>query len=57
MNTKLVYCYVPHFCCGVIVQEDNTIIDAAPILAWAVGKHFRQLRDWLRGKGGNYEVL
>lgn len=57
MRTKLVYCYTTYFCCGVIVQEDNTVIEAAPIVRWAVGKHFATLRDFLRRKGGNYEVV
>ncbi len=54
---KLVYCYLPWFCCGVLVTPDNVVREAAPILCWAVGKHFSELRDWLRGKGGNYEVV
>ncbi|MCC2547731.1 hypothetical protein LJY25_14845 [Hymenobacter sp. BT175] len=57
METKLVYCNTSYFCCGVVVREDNTITEAAPILRWSVGKHFRVLRDWLRGKGGSYQVL
>jgi hypothetical protein len=56
-TTKLVYCYTSYFCCGVVVQQDNTIVEAAPIVAWSIGKHFSVLRDFLRSKGGNYEVV
>lgn len=57
MRTKLVYCMMADFCCGVIVQEDNTIIEAAPKLRKFTGQHFRNLRDWLRGHGGTYQIL
>jgi hypothetical protein len=55
--TKLVYCTTSYFCCGVIVREDNTIVEAAPILRWSQGQHFRVLRDWLRTKGGTWQVV
>ena len=48
---------MPWFCCGVIVRSDNVVVEAAPILAWAVGKPFAAVRDWLRAKGGGYEVV
>jgi hypothetical protein len=42
----------PHFCAGLIVNPaTNTCTHAAPILAWAIGKHRDTLRHYFRRKG------
>lgn len=43
-----------YVCCGVSVR-DGLIVDAAPILKWAVGKSLQYFRNWVRLKGGTIE--
>jgi len=43
-----------YFCCGFFVQ-DGEIVDAAPIIRWAVGKSLAQFVRWAEGKGGKVE--
>jgi len=45
---------LPHFCCGFLV-ENQKIVDAAPIMRWAVGKSLAEFVRWARGKGGKVE--
>ena len=40
----LVQITAPHLCAGIVVRDD-VVAEAAPILAWTIGKR----RDWLRG--------
>lgn len=42
---------VPHFCAGVRVLN-NRVVDAAPILKWAIGKDIEAVRLWAVRKGG-----
>lgn len=45
----LVQVTAPHFCAG-LVLEDDRVIDAAPILRWAIGKGRDELRAQLQQK-------
>lgn len=42
---------VGYFCAAVVVQGE-TVIDAAPILAWAVGKPADTVFSWAQRKRG-----
>jgi hypothetical protein len=42
---------VPHFVAGVVVR-DQVVVQAAPILAWTVGKRLGVLGRWVASKGG-----
>lgn len=43
----------PHFTAGVVTDDrTNTIIIAAPILAWAKGKPMSELAAWIASKRG-----
>lgn len=57
MNHALIYCTTSYFTCGVLVASDNTVVEAVPIVKWAVGKHFRELRDFLYKKGGQWQKV
>jgi hypothetical protein len=47
-----------HFCCGIVVNQQGTKVqDAAPIMRWAIGKPFSQVRSWVEGKGGTLEFI
>jgi hypothetical protein len=46
----------PHFCAAAIVEED-TVVQSAPILRWAVGRPWSRLRDYARQKGWVVEPL
>jgi hypothetical protein len=40
-----------YFCCG-LVTEGDVVIDAAPIMSWAVGKKRAEIRNWVAKKKG-----
>lgn len=51
-----------YFCCGVeiLVSEDGknaTVIDAAPIMRWAIGKDWSVVLHWVHRKRGTYELV
>jgi hypothetical protein len=46
----LVRVVAPHFVAGLIVQDDRCT-EAAPILAWAIGKGAGELRVYFARKG------
>jgi len=37
-------------CAGVIVGEDNIVIDTAPIFRWMIGKKFENIKRWKKIK-------
>ena len=52
MKTALVRITMPHYVCGLIINEDHTVIQAAPIMQWAIGKPIHQVIRWAKNKGG-----
>ena len=46
----LVQIDAPHFCAGLVV-ENGVVVDAAPILFWAVGKQEDVVRKYVYKKG------
>lgn len=42
--------HAPHFCAGIIVSGD-TVLQAAPILHWTVGRSFERTRSYFEQKG------
>lgn len=42
---------MPYFVCGLIVK-DGIVVEAAPIMRWAEGKHINFVKKWVQGKGG-----
>jgi len=42
---------------GVEVNQDSIIVNAAPILTWARGKHISRLENWVTGKDGEIEKV
>jgi len=47
---------LPHYTCGFFV-ENGEIVDAAPIMAWAIGKSLLVFERWAWRKGGAVELL
>jgi hypothetical protein len=47
---------LPHLCAGVIAEAE-CIVQAAPILAWAVGQHPEDLTRWVLRREGRIEVV
>ena len=47
---------IPGACFGVVVRAGR-IADAAPIGRWMLGKTEKQIRYWVRQKGGTMEAL
>jgi hypothetical protein len=54
MNESLYQVDAPHMCAGLIVA-DGKVIEAAPIVSWAVGKHINYFLDWCKRK--NYKCI
>jgi hypothetical protein len=48
----LVRVELPWACFGFEVTDDGWVIEAAPIAAWTIGKHGRQVVSHYRGRGG-----
>lgn len=51
-----------YFCCGVIVSDDNPeerpiVTATAPIMYWAVGKSWGDVRRWILGKKGKIQLV
>jgi len=46
MTEHLFYVRTSYFTCGVIV-EDGMVVSAAPIMKWAVGKRWEEVRNWV----------
>lgn len=44
----------PYFCAGVVVSHDF-VLQAAPIIRWAIGKSFIEVRDYCRMRGWTIE--
>ena len=42
----------PHFTCGLLVDASGAVVDAAPIMRWAIGKPLAAVRAWVLSKGG-----
>ena len=45
----LLWIDAPHFCCGVVVSKTH-VVDAAPILRWAIGRPISQFSWYCRSK-------
>lgn len=41
-----------YFCCGLVVQGDR-VIEAAPIMRWAVNRTLVSIRGWVHAKNGS----
>jgi hypothetical protein len=46
----------PHFVAGIVASGD-LILQAAPILSWAVGRDFGSVRDYCQRKGWQIEPV
>ena len=40
-----------------IDTEGGRVVEAPPIARWMIGKPLREVRRWVRGKGGKVETL
>lgn len=41
-----------YFCCGLVVRDDK-VIEAAPIMRWAVNRTLVSIREWVQAKNGS----
>jgi hypothetical protein len=48
-NNELYQITSKYFCAGIVVHT-GTIVHAAPILGWTIGKEFKYFRDYCRRK-------
>ena len=46
---------LPYYNCGFWVDDDDRIIDAAPIMYWAIGRKLKTFEIWARSRGGHVE--
>lgn len=55
-QTKWVRVELPYAVFGIEVMEGR-VIDAAPIGSWMIGKETSFIREWIRKKGGTWQLL
>jgi hypothetical protein len=46
----------PYFCAGIVVANGVFIKEAAPILAWSIGKHINWFKDYCEKKRWQMEL-
>ena len=51
MTGKLYQVNTAYFCCGIVTAADR-VMDAAPIMKWAIGRRLGYVIEWVRTKGG-----
>jgi hypothetical protein len=54
---KFVRVVAPHFVAGLDIGVNGRCIEAAPILAWAIGKTEDELRAYFRRKGWTASII
>lgn len=47
---------LPHYVCGFWVS-DGRIVDAAPIMYWAIGRRLVSFEKWVKSRGGSVANL
>lgn len=47
---------LPHYMCQFVVRAGR-IVEAAPVMQWAIGRPIGVFRKWVRSKGGRIEQL
>lgn len=45
-----------YFTAGLVVEND-IVVEAAPILDWAIGKHLPVVKAWAETKGGSVKEV
>jgi len=48
---------LPYYTCGFWVDDDNVIIDAAPIMYWAIGRKLESFDKFVRFRKGRVVKL
>ncbi len=51
---------LPHLCAGVLVANRRgvlTIVDAAPVIRWAMGQPLADFVRWVKSKEGKVEMV
>lgn len=43
---------MPHYVCGFWVDDDEVIVEAAPIMRWAIGRRLETFRIWAKSRDG-----
>ena len=59
MNTapdELYHVETLYFTCGIVVR-DRKVVDAAPIMAWSVGKWLSEVQERANRKGGSVQLI
>ena len=47
---RLVWIAATYFCCGVLIDSKDVVVEAAPIVAWATGKPYSKIIEFLKGR-------
>jgi hypothetical protein len=48
---------VSYACGGIIANDQGTVVEAAPVFKWMLGKKMSAVRMWLRGKSGSIKPV
>lgn len=57
MSGGLIRIVAPHFVAGLVVDDKGIVRRAAPIVAWAIGRHVDKTLAYFRRKGWVVEAL
>lgn len=48
---------LPYYTCGFWVDDDKVIIDAAPIMYWAIGRKLESFMKWAQTRKGKVQLI
>ena len=55
---RLYYIDLPYACYGIVVDESDAVVDAAPIARWMLGKSFEGIIvPWLMRKAAKFQLI
>ena len=56
---RMIWINATYFVAGVIVDSQDIVLEAAPIISWSVGKPYGKILDFLRGRKAliNHQIL
>ena len=56
-EATLVYVRLPYATFGILVDQNGWVVFAPPLARWMIGKHWREVVNWLHHKHAKWERL
>lgn len=48
---------LPYACFGIVLNENDIVVETAPIASWMKHKSFEEIKRWIRTKKGTIEKV